>query len=76
MDIHPDINVEELVEAHPEAVGFLADRGIVCIRCGEPYWGTLRELAASKGLAAQIEAITADLHRHLEEHMVGSNAQT
>jgi hypothetical protein len=48
----------------------------VCIRCGEPYWGTLRELAASKGLAAQIEAITADLHRHLEEHMVGSNAQT
>ncbi len=76
MDIHPDINVEALVEAHPEAIGFLAERGIVCIRCGEPYWGTLRELAASKGLDSQIEAIADDLHRHLEEHMVGSNAHT
>jgi hypothetical protein len=76
MDIHPDINVEALVEEHPEAIGFLADRGIVCIQCGEPYWGTLRELAASKGLAPQIELIVADLHHHLEEHTVGSNAHT
>jgi hypothetical protein len=76
MDIHPDINVEALVEEHPEAVGFLAERGIVCIRCGEPYWGTLRELAASKGLDSQIEAIADDLHHHLEEHTVGSNAHT
>jgi hypothetical protein len=68
MDIHPDINVEALVEAHPEAIGFLAERGIVCIRCGEPYWGTLRELAAGKGLDAQIELIVADLDRHLKEH--------
>jgi hypothetical protein len=68
MDINPDVNVEALVEEHPEAVGFLAERGIVCIRCGEPYWGTLRELAAGKGLDGQIELIVSDLHHHLEEH--------
>lgn len=67
MDITPDVNVEELVEEHPKAIGFLADRGIVCIRCGEPYWGSLRELARTRNLDAQIEAITADLRDYLGE---------
>ncbi len=68
MEISPDINVEELVEQHPRAVGFLADRGIVCIRCGEPYWGSLRELARTRNLDGQIDAIVADLKLYLEEH--------
>lgn len=67
MEIHADVNVEELVEAHPEAVGFLAERGIVCIRCGEPYWGSLRELARTRSLDGQIDAIVADLQRYLDE---------
>jgi len=44
-----DILVEDLVEAYPELIGPLAFRGVVCIVCGEAYWGTLGELAASKG---------------------------
>lgn len=54
MSNHPplsaDIFVEDLVEAYPELIGPLAYRGIVCIVCGEAYWGTLGELAASKGI--------------------------
>jgi hypothetical protein len=50
MDITLDARVEELVEAYPQAAGFLADRGVVCIRRGEPYWGTLGELMALKGI--------------------------
>ncbi len=50
LEIDEDVRIEELVEALPEAVRILAERGIVCIRCGEPYWGTLRELAAQKGI--------------------------
>jgi hypothetical protein len=61
MDITADINIEELIEEHPQAAGFLADRGLVCIRCGEPYWGTMRELAATKGLADQIDQMARDL---------------
>lgn len=38
------IQFEELVEAHPEAVGFLIRHGVRCIRCGDPVWGTLGEL--------------------------------
>lgn len=68
MDITPDVNVEELVEAYPKAVGFLADRGIVCIRCGEPYWGSLRDLARTRNLDGQIEAIATDLRDYLAEN--------
>jgi len=48
--IDENVRIEELVEAMPVAVRILAEKGIVCIRCGEPYWGTLKELAAEKGI--------------------------
>jgi hypothetical protein len=67
MNITPDIDVEELVEHYPKAVNFLADRGIVCIRCGEPYWGSLRDLAAVKHLGDQIDQIIKELRVYLSE---------
>ena len=48
--ITPDIQIEELVETYPEAVRFLTKRGIRCIRCGEPIWGTLKELLLEDGV--------------------------
>lgn len=42
-------SVEELVEQYPQLVSFLMDRGIVCIKCGEPFWGTLEDLVKNKG---------------------------
>lgn len=65
MKITADISIEELIDEYPQAVGFLADRGIVCIRCGEPYWGTLRELAQTKSLDDQIDGIVEDLKAYL-----------
>ena len=61
MEITADINIEELIEVHPQAAGFLADRGLVCIRCGEPYWGTMRELASTKGLGDRVDEMARDL---------------
>ena len=65
MNITPDIDVEQLIEDYPKAVNFLADRGIVCIRCGEPYWGSLRDLAAVKHLDGQIMQIVDELREYL-----------
>ncbi len=65
MQIHADMTVEELLEAHPSIARFLADRGIVCVRCGEPYWGTLRELAGHKGLEGQIDQIMEEMIENL-----------
>lgn len=51
MEITKDISIEELIEQVPEAVSFLREKGIVCIICGEPVWGTLYELAKDKGFS-------------------------
>ncbi len=65
MELTPDVYIEDLVAEHPRAATFLADRGIVCIRCGEPYWGTLRELATSKSMGDRVEEIVNDLKAYL-----------
>ncbi len=41
--------VEELVKANPEVVRFLILEGLPCVICGEPFWGSLEELAQQKG---------------------------
>jgi len=67
VELTADIHVEELLERYPQAAGFLADRGIVCIRCGEPYWGTLRQLAGHKNLQDRIDQIVAELVEYLQQ---------
>lgn len=49
--IHKDILIEELVIIIPEAVSYLMKKGIKCIACGEPIWGTLSDAAKIKGFS-------------------------
>jgi methionine synthase II (cobalamin-independent) len=42
--------IEEIVDAYPELIRPLRERGIVCIRCGEPIWGTLKQAAEDKSI--------------------------
>ncbi len=53
-------SVEELIERYPDLVGFLMDHGIVCIKCGEPFWGPLGDLIESKG--KDTDAILAEIN--------------
>jgi hypothetical protein len=57
--IDPDVTIEELVRTHPHATVVLRRFGIVCIQCGEPVWGTLREVAAEKGITDLAEVLAA-----------------
>ncbi|MCJ7681255.1 MAG: hypothetical protein MUP70_11055, partial [Candidatus Aminicenantes bacterium] len=50
-DIKLDIEVEDLARFYPDAVGFLTRRGVRCIRCGEPVWGSLGELLEQDHIA-------------------------
>ena len=61
-----DTSVEELVENNPGANRFLADRHIMCVVCGEVFWGSLGALIAQKELAHPAQ-IVADLNAYLEE---------
>ena len=47
--IDEKISIEELVDILPAAVTYLSKKGIKCIACGEPIWGTLEEAAREKG---------------------------
>ena len=45
MSIKKDVLIEDLVHDYPGAVRFLIDNNLPCVVCGEPFWGTLEELA-------------------------------
>lgn len=61
--ITKDITIEELIDRVPDSVSFLREKGLVCILCGEPVWGTLEELAKSKGFSSeQIDEILTQLN--------------
>ena len=56
--------IEDLVQRHPRLIRHLREHGIVCIRCGEPVWGTLEEVARDKGIE-NIDDIVNEMNRIL-----------
>ncbi len=67
MPITKDILIEDLVEDYPFAEEFLRVRGVKCIRCGEPIWGTLEEACKEKGFSdEEIEKIVEEMNRLAE----------
>ncbi len=62
-----EIPLEDLVRDFPGAVGFLAKRGIQCIRCGEPLWYTLGELLEESGVGDPIRLLE-ELKKSLSEN--------
>ena len=54
--------VEELLEKYDGINVFLMKKGVVCIQCGEPVWGTLGELAKTKGI--DVNSLIIELNEH------------
>ena len=62
MKITKDIYIEDLVREKAGSLTYLASKGIKCVACGEPIWGTLEEAAKEKGFnEKEIAAIVRDL---------------
>ena len=63
------ISIEHLVNQLPESVSYLSKKGIKCIACGEPIWGTLEAAALEKGFAeSDISAFVEDLNEMAAKH--------
>jgi hypothetical protein len=62
--ISADDNVEELLEKYPGINRFLMKRGIVCVQCGETFWGPLRQLIEEKGM--DVDQIVNELNANFE----------
>jgi len=73
--IQNDILIEDLVERYPDAIPWLSERGIVCLVCGEPAWGTLEELARKKGIE-NIDELVNQLSEYLTKVAKGEIAKT
>ena len=56
------ISIEDLVSQVPESVSYMMKKGIKCIACGEPIWGTLESAAKEKGFTdEEIEAFVLEI---------------
>jgi methionine synthase II (cobalamin-independent) len=56
------ILIEDLVNQIPESVSYLLKKGIKCLACGEPVWGTLEEAAREKGFSdADLDTFVVEL---------------
>ncbi|MCD6565500.1 MAG: hypothetical protein J7K53_06115 [Bacteroidales bacterium] len=61
--IDKTITIEDLVETISGSVRYLMEKGIKCIACGEPIWGTLEEAAKEKGFNDEdIRKFVSDLN--------------
>ena len=64
--ITKEIVIEELIAFYPSSVGFLVQKGIKCIVCGEPVWGTLEEACIEKGFTyEEIDLIVDEMNKLL-----------
>jgi hypothetical protein len=51
MQITKEITIAELINRKPVSVKYLMEKGIKCIACGEPVWGTLESESKRKGFS-------------------------
>lgn len=66
--IERTLTIEELLEKFPRSQSFLMSRGIKCLACGEPVWGTLESEAKSKGFSeAEINTMISELRDFLDQ---------
>lgn len=65
--ITPQIEIEDLIKILPESVEYMMNKGIRCLRCGEPIWGTLENAAIEKGFSgSEINSFVTELNGILE----------
>jgi methionine synthase II (cobalamin-independent) len=63
MQIEKTTTIEDLVNYKAAAVRYLSEKGIKCIACGEPIWGTLEDAALEKGFSQdEIDRFVNDLN--------------
>ncbi|HOC24610.1 MAG TPA: DUF1858 domain-containing protein [bacterium] len=64
--INRDTLIEDLVREHPEMVRLLMDKGVRCLACGEPVWGTIAGAAAEKGFNdARIDELVQEINQRI-----------
>ncbi len=62
-----NISIEELINKYPLSVNYMMKKGIKCIVCGEPIWGTLEDAVREKGFDdGDLDKIVDELNELIE----------
>jgi len=73
MKILPETNLEEIISAIPSSIEYLREKGIKCIACGEPVWGTLEYAARLKNIGKdELLRIVEDLNNMYKKNFSSS----
>jgi hypothetical protein len=66
--IEKTISIEDLINRVPGSVRYMMTKGIKCLACGEPIWGTLESASKEKGFTEeQIDDFVKDLNQLIEQ---------
>jgi len=49
-EITTDTLIEDIVDERPDLVGMLAKLGVVCVKCSDPFWGTIGDYCRIKNM--------------------------
>ena len=65
--VRRSITIEDLARDYPSAVRFMIEKGLPCIICGEPVWGTFEEVARKSGKTeAEIDVLIEELKSRVQ----------
>ncbi|HEC79386.1 MAG TPA: DUF1858 domain-containing protein [candidate division WOR-3 bacterium] len=65
MKITEQTSVEEIVAKYPGMTKVFIDFGLPCLVCGEPFWGTVEELARQNNV--DLKSLIKALNKKKEE---------
>ena len=67
--------VDVIIEKYPATSMWLYKRGIICVQCGEVFWGSLCELCRQRGVAEEeFTELLQSINEYLQENMPGGNS--
>jgi hypothetical protein len=66
-DITAQTSVAELLEQYPQANEFFLKKGFRCLRCGEPFWGSIEKFLKSSRFTGDINTLLNELRVYVVE---------
>jgi len=58
-------SIDDLLDLLPEANGYLIEQGLPCLVCGDPFWGSIGDLARRRGIE-DVDRIVGELNAMLQ----------
>ncbi len=69
MKVEKTMFVEDMLTDFPESNQFFLEKGLRCLKCGEPYWGSLEEFLEDYNVE-NIDEMIEELNKYIEKNHI------